>query len=92
MTGVAAALMALVAYWSFQVGRLRGARARRLAEAAAHLGVNWPWWAWALVAWAVVTGLGLARVEVAGRVLAVLTARRDHHHPRYLEFLRQPGL
>ena len=36
--------------------------------------MNWPWWAWALIIWAVVTGLGLARVEVAGRVLAVLTA------------------
>ena len=36
--------------------------------------MNWPWWAWALIIWAVVTGLGLARVEVAGRILAVLTA------------------
>ena len=36
--------------------------------------MNWPWWAWALIIWAVVTVLGLARVEVAGRILAVLTA------------------
>ena len=66
VTGVAAALMALVAYESFQVRDLRGARPGSIqAEAAAHLGVNWPWWAWALVIWAVVTVLGLARVEVA---------------------------
>ncbi|MGH3283873.1 MAG: hypothetical protein ACRDPD_04180 [Streptosporangiaceae bacterium] len=36
--------------------------------------MNWPWWAWALMFWALVAALGLARVEVAGRVLAVLTA------------------
>ncbi len=44
------------------------------AEATAHPHVNWPWWAWALIFWALVAALGLARVEVAGRVLAVLTA------------------
>ena len=74
VTGVAAALMALVAYESFQVATHGALGPAAQAEAAAHLGVNWPWWAWALVISAVVTGLGLARVEVAGRVLAVLTA------------------
>jgi amino acid transporter len=44
------------------------------SEAQAHLHVNWPWWVWALAIWAVVAGLGLARVEIVGRVLAVLTA------------------
>ena len=66
--------MALVAYESFQVATYGALGPAAQAEAAAHLGVNWPWWAWALVIWAVVTVLGLARVEVAGRVLAVLTA------------------
>jgi len=74
MTGVAAALMALVAYESFQVATYGALGPSLQAEAAAHLGVHWPWWAWALIIWAVVTALGLARVEVAGRVLAVLTA------------------
>src|SRR6266704_2575217 len=74
VTGVAAALMALVAYESFQVATYGALGPSIQAEAAAHLGVNWPWWAWALVIWAVVTTLGLARVEVAGRILAVLTA------------------
>jgi amino acid transporter len=74
VTGVAAALVALVAYESFQVAAYGALGPAAQAEAAAHLGVNWPWWAWALFIWAVVTGLGLARVEVAGRVLAVLTA------------------
>jgi amino acid transporter len=66
--------MALVAYESFQVATYGALGPAAQAEAAAHLGVNWPWWAWALVIWAVVTILGLARVEVAGRILAVLTA------------------
>jgi amino acid permease-like protein len=74
VTGVAAALMALVAYESFQCATYGALGPSLQAEAAAHLGVNWPWWAWALIIWAVVTVLGLARVEVAGRVLAVLTA------------------
>jgi amino acid transporter len=74
VSGVAAALLALVAYESFQVATYGALGPAAQAEAAAHLGVRWPWWAWALVFWVVVTGLGLARVEIAGRVLAVLTA------------------
>ncbi len=42
------------------------------AEAAAHLGVHAPWWAWALAAWAIITVLGLLRVDITGRVLGVL--------------------
>ena len=72
--GVASALMALVAYESFQVAAYGAIGPSVQAEAAAHLHLDWPWWAWALIAWALVTGLGLARVEITGRVLGVLTA------------------
>lgn len=72
--GVAAALVALTAYECFQVATYGALGPAIQAEAAAHLGVHEPWWVWALIVWAVVAGLGLARVEVAGRVLAVLTA------------------
>jgi len=74
VTGVAAALMALVAYECFQVATYGALGPAVQAEAAAHLGVHWPWWVWALIIWAVVAALGLARVEITGRVLAVLTA------------------
>src|SRR5579859_6509650 len=74
LTGVAAALMALVAYECFQVATYGALGPAIQAEAAAHLGVRWPWFAWSLIVWAVVAGLGLARVEIAGRILAVLTA------------------
>jgi amino acid transporter len=72
--GVGAALMALFAYESFQVAAYGALGVTAHGEAAAHLHLSWPWWAWALIFWLLVTVLGLARVEVAGLVLAVLTA------------------
>jgi amino acid transporter len=70
--GVAAALVALLAYSFLQVGLYGafGPNAARLAAAQLHL--NGPWWAWALGAWAVITILGLLRVDITGRVLGVL--------------------
>jgi len=70
--GVAAALVALLSYTLLQVG-LYGAFGPNAASlAAAHLGVHAAWWAWALGAWAVITVLGLLRVDITGRVLGVL--------------------
>lgn len=69
--GVAAALVALLAYSFLQVG-LYGAFGPA-AQAQAHLHLNAPWWSWALAAWAVVTLLGLLRVDITGKVLGVLT-------------------
>jgi amino acid transporter len=70
--GVAAALVALVAYSFLQIGLYGALGPAAAAEAAAHLHLHAPWWAWALGAWALVTVLGLARVEITGRVLGVL--------------------
>jgi amino acid transporter len=71
-TGVAAAWIALVAYNALQVG-LYGA----FGTAAAPLLDQWfgfhpAWWVIALAAWLLVGILGLMRVEVNGKVLAVL--------------------
>ena len=90
--GVAAALVALLAYSFLQVGLYGAFGPNAASQAAAHLGVHAAWWVWALAAWAVVTVLGLLRVDITGRVLGVLLSRRDPRHPRYLELLRQPGL
>lgn len=70
--GVAAAWVALVAYNALQVG-LYGA----FGSAAAPLLDQWfgfhpVWWVVALVAWLLVAILGLMRVEVNGKVLAIL--------------------
>jgi amino acid transporter len=72
VAGVAAALVALLSYTFLQVGLYGalGPTAENLA--AAHLGVQAAWWRWALGAWAVITVLGLLRVDITGRVLGVL--------------------
>jgi amino acid transporter len=72
--GTAAALVALLAYSFLQVA-LYGAFGPAAASlAAAHLGVHALWWEWALGAWAVITVLGLLRVDITGKVLGALTA------------------
>jgi amino acid transporter len=70
--GVAAALVALLAYTFLQVGLYGAFGPNAEAEAAAHLNLHTAWWVWALAAWAVVTVLGLARVDITGKVLGVL--------------------
>ena len=72
VAGVAAALVALLAYSFLQVGLYGAFGPNAAALAGAHLGVHAPWWAFALGAWAVVAVLGLLRVEITGRVLGVL--------------------
>jgi amino acid transporter len=71
--GVAAALVALLAYSFLQVGLYGAFGPAAQAEAQAHLHLNEPWWLWALAAWGVVTVLGLLRVDITGKVLGVLT-------------------
>jgi amino acid transporter len=70
--GVAAALVALLAYTCLQVGLYGALGPAAAGEAAAHLGIHAPWWAWALAAWAVIAVLGQLRVDITGRVLGVL--------------------
>lgn len=70
--GVGAAWVALVAYNLLQVGLYGaiGAAAGPLVES--WLGVSLYWWVIALAGWAVTAMLGVLRVDVNGRVLAVL--------------------
>jgi amino acid transporter len=70
--GVAAALVALLSYSFLQVGLYGAFGPNAASDAAIHLHVHAPWWAWALGAWAVITVLGLLRVDITGRVLGVL--------------------
>jgi amino acid transporter len=70
--GVAAALIALLSYSFLQVGLYGALGPAAASQAAAHLGVHEPWWKWALGAWAVITVLGLLRVDITGAVLGVL--------------------
>src|ERR1039458_285959 len=70
--GVAAAMVALVAYSFLQVGLYGAFGPTAASEASAHLHLHAPWWVWALAAWAVITVLGLVRVDITGKVLGVL--------------------
>jgi amino acid transporter len=72
VAGIAAAMVALLAYSCLQVGLYGALGPAAAAEAAAHLGVHAAWWAWALAAWAVIAILGVLRVDITGRVLGVL--------------------
>jgi amino acid transporter len=71
--GVAAALVALAAYNMLQVGAYGMFGPSMRDWAADNLGWHLPWWAWALIAWAVVFVLGLREVKLSARVLAVLS-------------------
>ena len=70
--GVAAALVALVSYSFLQVGLYGALGPAAASDAASDLHVHAPWWVWALAAWAIIAVLGLLRVDITGRVLAVL--------------------
>src|SRR5215469_6524348 len=52
--GVAAAMVALLAYSLLQVSLYGALGPAAAAEAAAHLGMHAPWWAWALLAWSII--------------------------------------
>jgi amino acid transporter len=72
--GTAAALVALLAYSMLQVALYGAFGPAAASQAAVHLGIHAQWWVWALGAWAVITALGLLRVDITGKVLGVLTA------------------
>ncbi|GAA4099235.1 APC family permease [Nonomuraea soli] len=70
--GVPAAWVAILAYNGLAVGAffMLGVQTSALLEG--WLGAAIPWWAFALLAWAVVAALGVLRVDVNGKLLAVL--------------------
>lgn len=72
LPGVAASFIALVAYNAMQIG-LYGIFGAALSGLLGSLfAVSVPWWVCALGGWAVIAVVGVLRVDVNGRVLAVL--------------------
>jgi amino acid transporter len=71
--GTAAAVVALASYSCLQIALYGMIGPYAATQAAAHLSIAAPWWVWALAAWALVSVLGLARVDITGKVLGVLT-------------------
>jgi amino acid transporter len=70
--GVGAAWAALLAYNGLQVGLYGGIGAVGAPLLEQWLGVPIAWWAVALAVWALVAVLGVLRVDLNGRVLALL--------------------
>jgi len=70
--GVAAALVALLAYSLLQIGLYGALGPAAASEGATYLHLHAQWWVWALAAWAIITVLGLLRVDITARVLGVL--------------------
>jgi len=68
--GVAAAFAALVAYITVQLA-VYGFFGVVMSGFATGFGLELPWYVWALLIWAVVTGLSLLSVEAGARVLGV---------------------
>lgn len=70
--GVGGSFVALVAYNAIQIG-LYGLFGTSMSDFAAEvLGLRLPWWSWALIALLAVGWLGMLRVDLNARVLAVL--------------------
>ncbi|GIJ34472.1 APC family permease [Micromonospora sediminimaris] len=70
--GVGAAMVALLAYNAMQIGLYGGAGAVTAAFLNDRYGWQLTWWICALAVWAIVTALGVARIDLNGRVLAVV--------------------
>lgn len=70
--GVATAMIALLAYNTMQIGLYGGFGVVLAGFMEARYGWPAPWSLYALVAWAAVTVLGVLRIDLNGKILAVL--------------------
>jgi amino acid transporter len=71
--GVAAALVAVVAYNLLQVGLYGMFGPSMSTWAADNLGWHMPWYVWALIACVIVAVLGLREIKLSAKVLAALS-------------------
>lgn len=69
--GVASAFASIVGYVTIQLA-IYGFFGLVISLAGLELGIDLPWWAWALIAWALVTGLSLLSVDIGAKLLGVL--------------------
>ncbi len=69
---VGTAFVALVAYNSMQIGIYGLFGVAMGAFMDANVGIALDWWAWCLIAWAIIAVFGFLRVNVSAKVLAIL--------------------
>ena len=69
---MSAAFVAVLAYNALQIALYGGFGVLAQGLALEKFGWDAAWWVWALGAWVIVAILGLLRVDLNGKVLAVL--------------------
>ncbi|MEY4639578.1 MAG: hypothetical protein RLY13_576 [Actinomycetota bacterium] len=69
--GVASAFASIVGYVTIQLA-IYGFFGGLMAIQMASLGLDLPWFVWAIIAWALVTGLSLLSVDIGAKVLGTL--------------------
>jgi amino acid transporter len=70
--GVGAAFVALIAYNAMQIGIYGLFGVAFGAFMSGNLGIDLPWWLWCLVGGLIIAALGVLRVDLNARVLAVV--------------------
>lgn len=70
--GVGAAFIALIAYNSMQIGIYGLFGVALGAFMSGTLGIALPWWAWCVMCIAIIAALGVLRIDLNARVLAVV--------------------
>ncbi|GAB7003074.1 APC family permease [Nocardioides sp. AN3] len=72
IAGVASAFVSLLAYLAVQLAVYGFFGAVAAGQLNDKLGTNLSWWAWCLIAWAVVAILSILQVDIGAKVLGVL--------------------
>ncbi len=70
--GVGSAYASLVAYLAIQLSIFGFFGAVMSGQMNAEFSIDWPWWVWTLLAWALVLALSAFSVDVGAKVLGVL--------------------
>ena len=71
--GVGSAYASIIGYVTIQLA-IYGFFGLVISLTMASFGIDLVWWAWALIAWLLVTGLSLLSVDIGAKVLGVLLA------------------
>lgn len=71
-SGVGSAFVSLVAYLTVQLAIFGFFGGVLAGQMAAVFGIDLPWWIWVLIAWALVLGLSMIRVDSGAKLLGVL--------------------
>ncbi|HEX6967644.1 MAG TPA: APC family permease [Micromonosporaceae bacterium] len=70
--GIGSAFVSLAAYITIQLAIFGFFGGVLAGQMAAVFGIDLPWWTWVLIAWALVLGLSLIRVDSGAKLLGVL--------------------